>query len=487
MSVPPIFFSDYFGVARETVEAHGAFDINLLADVPLFVDPFLLFNSKTPEYQTLHEEILDYLRFLKSIAEDDLQPGTVKDLYQFAEVKQNWFGYCELGNEGHGLGPDFAKALRTALGRIITNPGENVGPRSNHLEKVSLIRPGVGLDNISDFTTNLIKHFLLDYTEQFARANLPESSCATFSVARAFFNYETETWASEARYLPNFNGDYVLLTPADMLVHEETWINYGDMIHRYPQIAAAVEDGVQRAKISRYFEQQLGEDPTPKQANAARATTISVFPELIDIYLRFKEEDGDGAVALSQEETEYLRTVFVGVLGDVVSSYWMLPEMADRPRATSYDEVLYRANVFQRWVEDKDGYLSLHSASNRASEKDVQRLVFLTLQASRFDVNREVNNGRGPVDFKVSMGAADSTLLEIKMASNSQLKRNMERQVEVYAKANETKNAVKMIIYYTDAELQKVQTILRDLRLEDSESIVLVDARIDNKPSGSKA
>lgn len=49
-----IYFSDIFKVDPETLEGHGAFDISLLTDLPLFLDPFLLFNSKKPEYQALH-------------------------------------------------------------------------------------------------------------------------------------------------------------------------------------------------------------------------------------------------------------------------------------------------------------------------------------------------------------------------------------------------------------------------------------------------
>jgi hypothetical protein len=43
-----IYFSDFFGVTRPALEKYGAFNISLLADPPLFVDPFLLFNSKRP-------------------------------------------------------------------------------------------------------------------------------------------------------------------------------------------------------------------------------------------------------------------------------------------------------------------------------------------------------------------------------------------------------------------------------------------------------
>ena len=39
------------------------------------------------------------------------------------------------------------------------------------------------------------------------------------------------------------------------------------------------------------------------------------------------------------------------------------------------------------------------------------------LFASPYSVDAEVNNGRGPVDFRVSLGAADQTLVEFKLAT----------------------------------------------------------------------
>jgi len=41
-----LYFSDFFEVSRSELEEHGAFDVSLLADLPLFIDPFLLFNSR---------------------------------------------------------------------------------------------------------------------------------------------------------------------------------------------------------------------------------------------------------------------------------------------------------------------------------------------------------------------------------------------------------------------------------------------------------
>ena len=75
----------------------------------------------------------------------------------------------------------------------------------------------------------------------------------------------------------------------------------------------------------------------------------------------------------------------------------------------------------------------------------------------------------------------------MKLAKNTQLKRNLERQVEIYKKASDAKRAIKVIMFFTAEEEERVATILAELGLSDSKDIVLIDARRDNKPSGSKA
>ena len=40
-----IYFSDFFNVDEDIIESYGAVNISLINDMPLFVDPFLLFNT----------------------------------------------------------------------------------------------------------------------------------------------------------------------------------------------------------------------------------------------------------------------------------------------------------------------------------------------------------------------------------------------------------------------------------------------------------
>lgn len=180
------FFSDFFDVPEKTIEAYGAFNVSLVSDLPLFIDPFLLFNSKKPAYRKLHDSVIKYLTFLlEKTLEDEIPDGLVRDWFTFPEVKQNWFGYSKTSNKGHGLGMEFATSLIDNFGILKTFGKETVS--SSHLEKLTLINDGVGRDNVSDFTTNLIKEFLCNYTQKFARKHLPKELIQTHTVDKVNF------------------------------------------------------------------------------------------------------------------------------------------------------------------------------------------------------------------------------------------------------------------------------------------------------------
>ncbi len=155
-----MYFSDIFGVDSDTLETYGALDVSLINDLPLFVDPFLLFNSEKAEYGELHKEIIEYLRFLRDVSQEEgISKGLIKHWFHFNEVKQNWLGFSLIGNGGRGLGDDFAHSLYNNLNHVLSNFGDEEITESSHLEKLCLIKEGVGKDSISDFTTNLIKRY----------------------------------------------------------------------------------------------------------------------------------------------------------------------------------------------------------------------------------------------------------------------------------------------------------------------------------------
>jgi hypothetical protein len=487
-----VYFSDFFDIPHKEVEGYGAFDVSLINDLPLFIDPFLLFNSSNPEYQKLHGDIISYLRFLRDVSVDSrVNEGLLHTWFMFSEVKQNWLGFSAVGNKGSGLGIDFAQALNRNLNKVFINFGKEQVTRGSHLEKLCLMGSGVGRDNISDFTTNLIKQYLLEYTQSFAQEHLLKKQRKLVKVAKVKFNTKTETWEPGEFELPFIFDDFVILTPVEMLTKDEIWINRDDMVRDYRRVVNSVPDEQLRAQLNNYFFKMLTSLPkkaTQKEKNEVITNAYREFPAFLDYYIRFKEDAGDEAVDLSEKlvaESKYFYVDqinrFVEELNRVTGFY--------KISGTTYDEARERVFFLKDVVENKGGHRIFYDVRGKPvrKETDLHILYRLTWFATPSDVSREVNDGRGPVDFKVSKGAFDKTLVEFKLASNTQLERNLKNQVEIYQRASDAPKAIKVIFYFSRSELNKVNAILKKLKLTDNQDILLIDARRDNKPSGSKA
>lgn len=140
-----MFFSEKFNVGSELIETYGAVDISLICDVPLFVDPMLIFNSNKPEYKALHEEIIKFFHFLYKKAEKGLTKKEIGAWFNFKEVPNNWLGYSLEGNKGLALGQKYAEFLYNNIAFAINTNGLT---QSGHIEKIMLLYEGSGKDRI---------------------------------------------------------------------------------------------------------------------------------------------------------------------------------------------------------------------------------------------------------------------------------------------------------------------------------------------------
>lgn len=484
-----IYFSDFFGVTRSALEKYGAFNISLLADLPLFVDPFLLFNSKKPIYRSLHDGMINYLRFLKDKSVDDpaLDPGLLDAWYMFPEVEQNWLGFSVKGNHGRGLGKTFAEALHVSLGKIFGSFGTEKVTRGSHLEKLCLIRDKVGRDSISDFTNNLIHEFLLDYTQKFTLRHISPSLRRTILVRKVRFNFDTETWESGKYSLPWYLDDYVLLTPKDLLTKDDTWINKTDLIDNFDAIPDAIPNQQLRSQVNNYFKKMLPRSPHRKDEREAAFRTVQHFPELIDFYIKHKEETGGKAENVASQHVALSQQLYLEQFRDLTQLLLRKTGFYATPGNT-YEEAYQRILFLKDVIENKGGHRLFYVGGEPLErEEDLHILYRMAWFATPSDVTREANDGRGPADYKISRGSSDKTLVEFKLAKNSQLERNLKKQAGIYEKASDAKLTIKVIIHFSAAEKRRVERILKRLSLTGNKNVVLIDARKDNKPSGSKA
>jgi hypothetical protein len=486
------FFSEYFGVTTNQVDDYGAFNISLINDLPLFIDPFLLFNSGKAEYQQLHSDILRYMVFLRDkITSGDTNPDLVKAWFMFPEVKQNWLGFSLHGNGGSGLGKDFAVALRANLQKLFADFGKETITSSSHIEKVCLVQSGVGRDMISDFTTNLLKDYICRYTEKFAVDHIDPKLRRRLPINKAIFNYGTENWERRTYDLPWANGDFVLLTPKDMLTRDENWINRTDMIRDFESIPVAIPDAELRGQVFRYFQSFLTRPTrrpvTQKEKDEAAIRTIMNFPELVDYYIKLKENSGDEAKDISSEKVSETKRQFetqVKALQDNLAENTTFYKTGK----STYNEAHQRLAYLKDVIENKGGHRIFYREGVAIQrESDLQIIFRFVWFGSPSDVGTEANDGRGPVDYKISRSARDKTLIEMKLAKNTGIERNLQKQLPIYQAASDAEHGIKVIIYFSLDELARLEGILKKHNLLGHKDVVLIDARNDNKPSGSKA
>ena len=150
-------------------------------------------------------------------------------------------------------------------------------------------------------------------------------------------------------------------------------------------------------------------------------------------------------------------------------------------RCDSYKESLRRLKMFKSRIENNGLARML---KNNQTETQLQDMLQLSFDNTNYSVDREVNNGRGPADFKVSMGSHDCTIIETKLAKSSKLKQNLKSQVDIYCNANNTHKSITLIAYFCKKEKQKADRILRELGLSKKENFILVNCEY-NLPSAS--
>ena len=347
MSKIVVYFSDCFDIDADIIEEYGAVNISLINDLPLFIDPFLLFNSDNPDYQAIHSEMIKYLKFLQAQSQITpiLSSGMRESWFRFSEVKQTWLGFSQSGNSGRGMGNDFADGLYKGLTSIFKNFSESTITKSPHMEKLCLIRPNIGRDKISDFTTNFAKKYLLDYTQQFAREYINKKYCRNVRVDRVSFNWDTHTWQSGVFYLPYCNNDYVLLTPKDMLTRDDTFINRNDMIRNIQEISFSIPDDALRFQLNQYFTEIL--EKGKKLSRVERTQYAEIFirqhPELIDYYLKYKEDHEEQATSVSTENVRDVQFMFntqieqlIALLRNTTTFYQISPDAHEEAKKSGF-------------------------------------------------------------------------------------------------------------------------------------------------------
>jgi len=477
-----MFFSEKFNVNKKVIEDFGTVDISLVCDIPFFVDPMLIFYSEKEEYKKLHNNIIKYFYFLKTKAKQDLSDKDISRFFYFNEIPNNWFGYSLAGNKGKALGNDYANFLYNNIEFALDTHGVSKG---QHIEKVMLLEKHSGKDKISDLTVNLIKYFLCEYTQDFAKKYIDPALCKIVSVKKSYFNYDTEKFVSSKFFLPyivNKNGktEYILLTPFDILREDEPSINRKNFYGSYGRIRDSIENNELRFIVSSYIANEVKKyEDTQKQnrrgikerkvrkiEEKAFQEIVNEYPILYDYYIKLQEENTEAIKTQCTIEFNKQTQKFILAAYKIISIFVQYNSEFHK----SYVSEEYKEKVFalKYIIEECNGYKNLYSDGKPITrENDLRRLFRFVWSGinNKFEDDLKIN-----ILFKLTNKAALNRMFE---------------KVKIYEINNCLDGNLIAIFYFSENEYKiAIQSITSaGYNSLINKSIILIDCRNDNKKS----
>ncbi|WP_110513751.1 hypothetical protein [Herpetosiphon llansteffanensis] len=130
-------------------------------DIPIGIDPFLLYKSRDPELQDLHQTLIHTFNTGIELIKKN-QMDLARDLFLFPEVSEIGLGYTKKGKKGSGIGEFLSELI---IDTLLESPAL-IERGIKHIEEMQLVSLGIGPDRISDITANLIKPYLISYTQK---------------------------------------------------------------------------------------------------------------------------------------------------------------------------------------------------------------------------------------------------------------------------------------------------------------------------------
>ncbi len=461
--------SEYLGLTDE-LDEKGVFDLILEEDSHFFINLQRLKKTTVPEFIESYGKIHDYFRKIIKLLDkahnsemsDTYYKQAVK-LFDFSEVNGLCLGYAK-GSRGAGFGQIIGnQVMKTAFDIVKAGVDD-----PEFFELLPLFQENVAADRLSDMIATLILDDIKKYTRRInAELNINRETYSEFPFRGDFLKNP-------------YKSSEVLFVPVEIL-HKlpiaRCWEEIDDAVSENNTIRAEMNMEVAAewekysvAKKKSYLKRMIFEDPEvcKRVIEGYRLEELEQIDPKGDIkYLIQKIEKSIKGLSINWTSESYT--------GEI----------------SSYKGALEIINKFKQWVENNKGWDVIQDLDSKKREKLVQRIIHLVglnyIEANNFDISCEPDEGRGPLDFKVSRGQ-DLTIVEVKLSSNDQYLHGYEKQIEEYGKAENTDNLV--YVYMDLGNPVKTNKLLKlyESKIESGErtpDLVVIDST--ERKSASKA
>lgn len=212
--------NDFHELAFTQEEASFAIPF-LDEDIPLYVDPFLMWKSPSLQDQSIHTALVSSFNFLGHLATTGKTDKGVDALIQISECAEVGLGSAR-NKQGRRIGRELAEEILSLFSSLPLVKERGF----EHVEEIQLYVDQISKDRISDLACSFVKSFLIDFTmEQCENHNIPTQEIVLSNI----FDYQTKQFKSERVLVPinPSTKQPILLVPKRWLRYSP-WINYDD-------------------------------------------------------------------------------------------------------------------------------------------------------------------------------------------------------------------------------------------------------------------
>lgn len=483
------YFSRFYNLPLTSEEVW--LDTRMDKDIELFIDPFLVFRSEIPAFSNAKQKFFDFFNATFELAHEAQRSITalkkLESLLTFPEVMEIRLG-LSVGEGGAGPGKKFAKACAGALVNLIEKGYKGL----DHFEEIEIFTKGIGPDGISDATANILKYELIQYTQEIC--NQFAVPTKKFMIKNAQFDFQNKRWEDQVFSLPAnpcLRNKAILLVPKEFLC-----AIYAIGSEGFSEYVSNNKSEEIRISLNYEIEKSLNKSIIkPKIKDIAE-----IHPEWVREYVNYIENEAIISPYNFENDEKDLYRNERKAYDFACSNPLTLSASNDDEFIKFVTSII---DQFRLHIEEQEGYKLLwndiqkssNSGDNERKPRDesIAQCLFACLvtsycKANNIDISREVETGRGPVDFKFSSGYQNRVLVELKLAKSSKLKQGRLEQLPAYLRAQQIQNGYYVIIVYEKKEFERVEKMLEELKEIDFGDllfkVITVDASLD-KPSAS--
>lgn len=474
-------FSAAAGITRGTDD--DWFDLVIDQDSPLYIDPYLVFEDDDPLWAGSYDDVVAFFELAAGLVlaagGEQNTPAWRKavELLSFPEPHEFALGVSMRSPRGSGTGPKFARTISEVLALL----GTSRVPSLASIGGFALFCDGIGVDRISDILGNILKARFIRYTtEMNARHGVQLQPVpvkhASWNTARGrWVDTDLELFANGA------TGGGVLLVPERFLK---------DIPQVEPDQFWGWAENNQAALLRDDLNFDLSLTLTRSEKVAAARKVAWARPDAAVDYLEKLAADTHRPYDVALDPKGLVGWYEAGL--DAAAAVGSTASTTNVPATEQgFNEwVVALAEDFQFVIENTDAWLALWDDAKEVHRKELiaQALAGVMwrqqCKAANVDLGKEVNVGRGPVDFKFSQGWQKRALLEVKYIESSHFTDGARKQLPQYLKSEEIDFGVYLAIGFTDRDFERPRVRLVEetcKAIAEKKGIeirlVLVDAR----------